>query len=194
MGLDSYWHIRKTTYEFGWKSDGEEALKKVLGKYPKEVRDINRKTGGCPALGPSIRREETYEIGYFRKFDAMHRWVIRHCADGKDDCQDIMVSDERLDELIDACMEVLLASVAAKAPAEGLSEEEAKERLEETVREYLPPTPGVSDEGYLKKASELLELLRGAKKALEKLRAKAEASYGKTGNRETWELVYEASW
>lgn len=199
MGLDSFWYIRKTTGEYAGISFGEEAVKAVVGKYPKEVRDINKERGGYSALGPSIAREESYQIGYFRKFNAMHGWVVRHCADDVDECQDIVVPDDKLNELIEACTEVLLASVAVRASAEGLGEEEARKRLKETAMEYLPPTRGFcfSDddyeigEDYLADVSELLGLLQRTRKALEKLRAKAKATMRIS---DRWELVYGSSW
>jgi len=46
------------------------------------------------------------EIAYWRKANAIHSWFITNCADGKDECQTILVSEEKLKELLKILIEI----------------------------------------------------------------------------------------
>lgn len=46
-------------------------------------------------------------IGYWRKANAIHNWIVKNCADGVDECQRIYVSREKAQELVDACKQVM---------------------------------------------------------------------------------------
>lgn len=48
-------------------------------------------------------------IAYWRKANAIHQWFISHCADNVDDCRDIEVSLESLNELKETCEKILKA-------------------------------------------------------------------------------------
>lgn len=47
------------------------------------------------------------EIGYWRKANAIHKYFVDTCADGKDECQDTYVYREDLVELLDRCNRIL---------------------------------------------------------------------------------------
>lgn len=47
------------------------------------------------------------EIGYWRKANAIHGWIVENVADGVDDCSEIYIPFERIKELQDLCKEVL---------------------------------------------------------------------------------------
>lgn len=40
---------------------------------------------------------------YWRKANAIHRWFVEECADGVDECQDIVVYRDRIEELLGLC-------------------------------------------------------------------------------------------
>lgn len=40
------------------------------------------------------------EGGYFRKFNALHNWIVTNIANGVDDCQSIEIEKEQLKELL----------------------------------------------------------------------------------------------
>lgn len=47
------------------------------------------------------------EIAYWRKANAIHKYFVDVCADGKDECQDIYVEREELVELLNRCNRIL---------------------------------------------------------------------------------------
>jgi len=49
----------------------------------------------------------TFEVGYWRKANAIHRWFVKNVQDGKDDCERYRVSKENLEELKKICETVL---------------------------------------------------------------------------------------
>lgn len=46
-------------------------------------------------------------VGYWRKANAIHGWIVRNCADGVDECQRINLTHEQLTELRDECVKAL---------------------------------------------------------------------------------------
>ena len=61
-------------------------------------------------------------VGYWRKANAIHNWIVQNCADGVDECQRIQLSPEQAQELVDNCKAVI------KDPS--------------LAKELLPPTSG----------------------------------------------------
>jgi len=49
----------------------------------------------------------TFEVGYWRKANAIHHWFVKNVQDGNDDCGKYDVSEEKIDELIDSCQTLL---------------------------------------------------------------------------------------
>jgi hypothetical protein len=46
-------------------------------------------------------------IGYWRKANAIHSWIVDNCADGVDECQRIYISKDKAEELVSICKEVI---------------------------------------------------------------------------------------
>lgn len=46
-------------------------------------------------------------VAYWRKANAIHNWIVNACAGGKDECQEIYISPEKAQELVDLCEQVL---------------------------------------------------------------------------------------
>ncbi|MFA5031270.1 MAG: hypothetical protein WC495_06835 [Patescibacteria group bacterium] len=89
MGLDMYLKANR----FMWSSSDEDEklnakLTKVLGLKDVRVSDIN-----CDAA-------------YWRKANAIHKWFVDNCQDGKDECQETEITREQLVELRDLCVKV----------------------------------------------------------------------------------------
>ena len=51
----------------------------------------------------------TYEVGYWRKANAIHNWFVKNVQDGRDDCQQAYVSRSQLADLSSICKQVLAA-------------------------------------------------------------------------------------
>ena len=49
----------------------------------------------------------TEEIMYWRKANHIHKWFVDHCAEGKDECQEIYVGKDDLSGLVHDCIRVL---------------------------------------------------------------------------------------
>jgi hypothetical protein len=48
-----------------------------------------------------------FDVGYWRKANAIHKWFVENVQDGKDDCDSYYVSVEQLKTLKEACQKVL---------------------------------------------------------------------------------------
>ena len=100
-----YFYARKTTYKSFSKWDNPESTKEV--NYPEDLKtfsdyiyDRNFK---------SVQTETIYQIGYFRKFNALHSYIVKTFADGIDNCQDIILYKEDVEQIKKVLDDVLNA-------------------------------------------------------------------------------------
>ena len=100
-----YFYARKTTYKSFSKWDNQESTKEV--NYPEDLKtfsdyiyDRNFK---------SVQTETIYQIGYFRKFNALHSYIVKTFADGIDNCQDIILYKEDVEQIKKVLDDVLNA-------------------------------------------------------------------------------------
>jgi hypothetical protein len=89
MGLDMY--LYKKTYVKQW-----DHIK------PEEQFQVSVKRGGkaYKAINPKLICYITEEVGYWRKFNALHNWIIANCADHVDDCKDVYVEMSSMEDLL----------------------------------------------------------------------------------------------
>ena len=92
MGLDMYLYLRK--YESCTHWDKEYPVKRV-DFYPEDLTDMAE----YHEKRNFLSKYTYYQIGYWRKANAVHSWFVQHCADGVDECQEIYVSLEKAKEL-----------------------------------------------------------------------------------------------
>ncbi len=89
MGLDMY--LRKSTYVKNWDH-----------QKPEEKHEIVVSKNGEPI--EHIKQERIAyvieEIGYWRKFNALHNWFVENVQDGRDECQESYVRKEDLEKLL----------------------------------------------------------------------------------------------
>jgi hypothetical protein len=109
MGLDMYLEGKK--YLFDHK-DNEQKLAKKISKL------LNVK---------SQCKEITFQLGYWRKANQIHKWFVDNVQDGKDECEETYVTVEQLQELLDTVNKVL-------------KDEEDRENGYSTLAEELLPT------------------------------------------------------
>ena len=100
-----YFYARKTTYKSFSKWDepdsaGEANYPEDLKTFSDYIYDRNFK---------SVQTETTYQIGYFRKFNALHSYIVKTFADGIDNCQDIILYKEDVEQIKKVLDEVLNA-------------------------------------------------------------------------------------
>jgi hypothetical protein len=95
MGLDM--NLYKVTYVTNWDFHK-----------PEQKWNITVTQGGNPSR---IRSERisyiTEEIAYWRKFNALHAFIVNNFADGKDECQKIVLYDEELKKIHDTLKTIL---------------------------------------------------------------------------------------
>lgn len=99
MGLDMYLYAKKEIYKsnFCYRVGDKPTL-----KYPKAFKNFK-----IPQNNQSKLVIERYQIGYWRKANAIHSWFVENCGDGIDNCQPIEVEKDKLIELSNICKAVL---------------------------------------------------------------------------------------
>lgn len=93
MGLDMYLYAEK--YGSKFRGTGIE--------YPDDLKvladDIDKRN--------FMSKTTRYQIGYWRKFNALHGYIIDKFNNGEDDGNDVYLSEKAIDELLDVCEQVL---------------------------------------------------------------------------------------
>ena len=89
MGLDMYLTAKRYIYDFG---DDGKALREKLQDL--KVNGMNVK-------------ELSYEAGYWRKANAIHKWFVDNVQRGTDNCGVYFVTTEQLEKLLELVNEVL---------------------------------------------------------------------------------------
>lgn len=163
MGLDMYFYARKTTYKSF--SEWDQNRKVDETNYPKDLKifsdyiyDRNFK---------SVETETRYQIGYFRKFNALHSYIVKTFANGVDNCQDIILYKEDVEKIKKVLDDVLEAN----------TEEKAKELLPTQSGFYFGGTD--YDEFYFEDVKDAADLMQ---------------SFLDNFDFENYQLVYRASW
>ena len=103
MGLDMYLYAKRYMGKYT-----DEVMAKKVRKLFKEIQD----TGNLESV------EVKFEVGYWRKANAIHKWFVDKCQDGKDECQYSDVSREQLKELKENCEKCLNAKSKTKKAGE----------------------------------------------------------------------------
>ena len=95
MGLDQY--LYKKTYVKNWNFMS-----------PEELHEITIKKGGEVShhIKPERVSSIIEEVGYWRKFNALHNWFVMNCQNGDDDCGKHYVSEKQLKELLETLNKV----------------------------------------------------------------------------------------
>jgi len=114
MGLDMY--LSRKTYVRNWKHTKPED--RISIKLDGNSRGIN----------PDKVSYIIESVGYWRKANAIHGWIVDQCASGEDRCQEIYMPKSKIEELHQLCCSVL--------------GEESEEALVNAALEELPPAEG----------------------------------------------------
>ena len=96
MGLDMYLTAKRYIYTFG---DDDKDLRDVLEQL--KVNDMSIK-------------ELSYEAGYWRKANQIHKWFVDNVQGGNDNCGEYLVTTEELERLLELVNEVLRNKDKAK--------------------------------------------------------------------------------
>jgi len=111
MGLDMYLTARRKLYNF--KDEEKKKAEEVRKLFPDMFKSGNLNTTGV-----------SFEVGYWRKANAIHKWFVDNCQEGVDNCQGHYVGREKLIELKELCKKIL------------------KEHTQEIAEELMPVEQG----------------------------------------------------
>jgi hypothetical protein len=102
MGLDMY--LRATEYVSRWDYDGNNAddNNPLFDQLVKQF-DVTDAIGDTTFGGISI----DFPMGYWRKVNSVHNWFVENCGGGVDECQQMYVNRQHLEELREICKQVL---------------------------------------------------------------------------------------
>ena len=155
MGLDMY--LKREHYVKNWAFNPEE-----------KRFDITVKRGGETYENINFDKISSIseDIMYWRKFNALHNWIVTNCANGTDECQSIDISKDDLIELYNTLKEV------------NVNKDKAEELLPTTSGFFFGGTD--YDEYYFDEVKRTIEELRPYIQDMEK----EDNSY----------FVYQASW
>ena len=88
MGLDMY----LTGKRYLWHNERDEIVDEPsIQKFTKGRR----------------MKQVEFELGYWRKANAIHNWFVHNCQDGQDDCDEYIVQYSDLVKLREICKEVI---------------------------------------------------------------------------------------
>lgn len=103
MGLDMYLSASRTIYQQWQRNEQTGESERSLDPVAVAVRaaiGVEFTSGNLDYTKVEI------EAAYWRKANAVHRWFVARCQDGKDDCNAYDVGREDLAELRDLCQQV----------------------------------------------------------------------------------------
>lgn len=99
MGLDMYLYLRKSVYTSEYSNPENCVYPNELQEFVKEIQERSFK---------AIETNTDYHVGYWRKANAIHNWIVENCTeDGEDNCRPIYMDENKVKELIDICDQVL---------------------------------------------------------------------------------------
>ena len=159
-----YFYARKTTYKSFSKWDNPDRANEV--KYPEDLKIFSDYIYDRKFKSELI--ETTYQIGYFRKFNALHSYIVKTFANGVDDCQDIILYKEDVEQIKKVLDDVLNAHQQV---------EKAKELLPTQSGFFFGGTD--YDEFYFEDVKVAADLMQ---------------SFLDNFDFENYQLIYEASW
>ena len=157
MGLDMY--LSRKTYVQNWEHTKPEDRISI---------DLSGNTKG---IDPDKISYIIESVGYWRKANAIHGWIVDQCAGGEDRCQEIYMPKSKLEELHQLCCSIL--------------GEESEEALVNAALEKLPPAEGFffgSNEVGNWYKQDLRDTINILGKVL------TEPNFGES------EIIYQASW
>ena len=126
MGLDMYLYIEKYVPRNDYSRNGQGSSVSIRPEFQALTETLGTDT--------LIRQDDwtgytvQIPVGYWRKANAIHGWIVNECADGVDECQRIYVPCEKAQELVDYCKSVLAEN--------------------DKANELLPPVAGFFFGGY----------------------------------------------
>lgn len=171
MGLDMYLYAEK--YESKYRN-------KTLS-YPKELEELSRSINTYSIASKTT----TYKIGYWRKFNALHNYIINHFANGRDECQRVYLLEEEIKEILNILKKVEESFKTAKIK----EEKDGYIIYENPIAEKLLPTKDGFFFGSLDYDDFYLDYVKRSIKIFEEVLKLLEER-----PEEGYDIYYQASW
>ena len=173
MGLDMYLYASRYQSKVSWRED------KSPLEYPQELKDLEHDIEQRNFLSATTK----YQIGYWRKFNALHNYIVQHFGNGEDNCQEIYIGVEDIEKMLDICKRIHedLKTCPKVIKGEGSCKYEVYES--KLAKELLPPEDGFFfgsleiDEWYKEDIEYTIELFEKVLKITNQ-----------------FDIVYDASW
>jgi hypothetical protein len=137
MGLDMY--LYKENYVRNWDHFKPEERYQITVKKNKKV---------CKDIKPERISYIVEQVGYWRKFNALHSWFIENLANGVDECQRIRVDTDDLKKLLEVLKKVKTIMDKSNVVVKVLEDWNGKPydhkvyECEDEVKELLSPQQG----------------------------------------------------
>jgi len=149
-----------------------------LDMYLEAERGIWSSEPERPVVHGHTLKSYRVEAGYWRNANAIHEWFIREVVEDMDNCKDVTVPREKLEELLALCKRLVATRKRAKRKADKLA------------AESLPPTRGFFfghyevDGRYWEDVERTMTILADA----------LERFAGKENGLDKYNFYYRASW
>ena len=119
MGLDMYFYLKEKKHVEGWTRGNNDEYKSFgrydaergavdVTAYPEDIKELAEYIYKINFKSTFINRDgfRMYQIGYFRKFNALHNYIVNNLANGVDVCQEIEITKDNLYDLLDTLTRV----------------------------------------------------------------------------------------
>ena len=141
MGLDMY--LFKKNYVQNWEHQTPEQRHTISVKLGDNVRED---------IKPDRIAYITEQVAYWRKFNALHNWIVDNCAEGRDECQEICISQNDMENLLNtlkdaknvldrASMKKITIKIGMNNDGDIFSDIDVYD-CEDDIKDILPPTSG----------------------------------------------------
>lgn len=186
MGLDIYFKARKEQiYTILDKESMNKSEQSIYGEFDHiDTPDI-LKAFDNNARSKLVSVKTDFPIGCFRKFNALHGYIVDKCAGGVDDCKEIVINKQTIEKLIEIFDNIIKARQKSfktnnsNLDINNISDEEFLELTRDNsdwkneAYLLLPPRKGFFfgstevDELYYKDCIEALDLFKKMKDLLD---------------------------
>ena len=187
MGLDMSLYLKKHQYVSRLFNDTDKPM-----QYPDDIVKFFPELGAaCEENNGHIITNTYYEVGYWRKANHIHGWIIKNVANDVDEGQEILLTEKDCEELLWNCKAVLRAN-------------QNKPENEATIiaSSLLPRCPGFFfgsqeyDEWYYKEIEDTIKVLQNTLDVIEENRMQFEMTTDVDVLKTipSYEIIYQASW
>lgn len=102
MGLDMYLYAKQFVSSASWGKEEDRKKVKSIARLMKGNQFLMNENHDLQFA------EVKLQVGYWRKANAIHKYFIDKCAGGNDDCREMYVSKDHLQDIVWRCKTILM--------------------------------------------------------------------------------------